>query len=157
MEINGEEKNMKNKKAEENIFRNLLLGFFLFALFGFLILTAVTQVGLTYDKNMTEVTGGALNLESYNNSITLLNEKAQQFHETTTKQNIWSAIAGVVVEDFFKTLNSLFNVMISAPFNLLSNVMIDVLHVPPVVTYVIYSIIILLVIFAIWRLIKIGD
>lgn len=147
---------IKNKKGAEDTFKNILFAFILFALFGFLILTAVVQMGTDYGKNVTEVTGGALNINAYNSSISNINKTAQNFQERFTKQSVWSALAGVVVEGFFNIANDLFKI-IFLPFNLLQNVMLDVFHIPAIVTSVIWALIILSVMFGIWRLIRVGD
>lgn len=141
--------------AEDN-FKSVVIGFILFALFGFLILTATSQSGIIYGKNMTEVSGGALNLSGFSEPIENLNTTAQNFQERFTKQSVWSAVAGVVVEGLFNIANDLFKLII-LPFALLQGVMVNILHIPQIVTSVIWGLLILGIIFAIWRLIKIGD
>jgi len=139
----------------EDTFKNILIAFILFSLFGFLILTTVTQSGTTYGKNMTEVTGGALDLNNFNQPISSFNQTAYNFQYRFEHQSIWSALVGVVVEGFFNILKDMVNLVVF-PFALLQGVLIGVFHIPAIVTSVIWGVLIIVIIFGIWRLIKWG-
>lgn len=145
-----------NRKAEEGEFKNILIGFILFALFGALILTAVQQTGTTYDKDMTEVGGGALAVVKFNSSFSGIENSAKVFKEKFDNGNVWSAVAGVVVDGVFGIARDM-TLLIWTPFNLLSNVMQDVLDIPATVVSVILAILIFSIMFAVWQLIKIGN
>lgn len=139
----------------EDTFKNLIIGFIVFTLFGVLILTAVTQTGNDYGKNMTEVTGG-FQLDKFNQTATAFEEDAKALKTAFDRQSVWSAIAGVVVEGVFGIAKDMVN-MILIPFDLISDIMMDVLHVPAIVSSVILGVLIISIMFAIWSLIKIGN
>lgn len=140
----------------EDTFKNLLIGFILFTLFGYLILTAVNDTGTTYGKDLTEVTGGSLNSSKYYNNLSDISDAVNKFNARFEAGNVWSALAGVVVEGVFSIATDMIT-LITSPFSLLSGVLLNVLHIPSIVVSVILSILIISIIFAIWRLIRIGD
>ena len=48
--------------AEEGGFKNLLFGFIFFLLFAILLITVVNEEGAIYGKDISEVTGGSLDI-----------------------------------------------------------------------------------------------
>lgn len=147
---------LKNKKANEGDFKNILFGLILVGLFGMLILTAVVNVGDDYGMDTSQVVGGALSLDKFNNSISGAESNAQAMNERFAKGSVWSAIAGVVVNGIFGIAQDIFKMML-LPFGLIQDILIDVLGVPAFVTNVILALFIFGIMFAIWRLIKIGE
>lgn len=137
-------------------FKNILFGLILTALFGMLILTAVVNVGNDYGKDTSEVVGGSLSLQKFNASISSAESNAQAMNERFAKGSVWSAIAGVVVEGIFGIAIDVFKMML-LPFGLVQDIMIDTLGVPAFVTDTILALFIFGIMFAIWRLIKIGE
>lgn len=140
----------------EDTFKNMLFAFIFMSLFGMLILSAVVTIGGNYDKNTTEVVGGSLSLNKFNNSIKNIEQDAKDLKTSFDKGSVWSALAGVVVEGVFGIAKDMVT-MILLPFDIISDIMLDVLGVPSYVTSVLLGILIMSLIFAIWRLIKIGD
>jgi len=140
----------------EGGFKNILIAFILVSLFGMLILTATVNVAENYDKDTTEVVGGALSLDDFNESISSIEEDAKSLEERFTQGSIWSVVAGVVVEGIFGIAKTMIG-LILAPFSILNNIMIDIFGVPAWVTSVILATLIMSIIFAVWRLIRIGD
>lgn len=140
----------------EDSFKQTLFAFVLIALFGMLILTAVVQVGNEYGMNNSQVVGGSLSIDKFNSSITSIEQNAKDMQSRFEEQSIWSSIAGVVVEGIFGIARDMFN-MILTPFDILSDIMSDLFGVPVWVTSVVLGLLILGVIFGIWRLLKIGD
>jgi uncharacterized protein YqhQ len=140
----------------EDSFKNLVIAFITIGLFGMLILTAVVQVGNDYGKDTSTIVGGSLSLDQFNHSITDVETNAQSLKSKFEEQNVWSAIAGVVVEGIFGIGLSMVG-MILTPFTLITDIFVNVFHIPVFVTSVLLGILILGIIFAIWRLIKIGD
>lgn len=141
--------------AEDN-FKTYLFAFILMSLFGMLILTSVTQIGNTYSKDTSEISGGSLSLQKFNDSIKDIESDAKDLKARFDKQSVWSTIAGVVVEGIFGIAKDMI-IMIFLPFDLMNNILIDVLHVPAFVGAVLLGLLILGIIFGIWRLLKIGD
>lgn len=140
----------------ENGFKTLIFGFVLFVLFGMLLITAVNQAGSNYGKNLTEVTGGSLDFNKFNNTVSDFEQQTNAFHERFISGNVWSAIAGVVVEGIFGIGRDMFMIIYS-PFGLIKGILENVLSVPTFVTTIITGLLILTFMFALWRLIKIGD
>lgn len=139
----------------ENDFKNILFAFILIGLFGVLILSAVISFSGTYSKDYSDVVGGSLALDKFNDSISDIGQQAQDFQTRFEKQSIWSALAGVVVTGVFSITIDMINIVL-APFNLVANIMIDLFGVPVYVTGIILALLILSIIFALWRLYKIG-
>ena len=140
----------------EDLFKNILFAFIFTSLFGLLFLTAVVTVANDYEIDTSEVVGGALSLEKFNQSVANIETDAKQLQSTFEKGSIWSVIAGIVVEGIFGIAKTMIG-LILAPFSLLNNIMIDVFGVPAWVTSVVLGVLIMSLIFGVWRLIKIGD
>jgi len=140
----------------EDTFKNILFGFILVSLFGMLILTAVVSVSDNYDKDTSEVVGGSLSLDKFNSSISSIEENSKALKTSFDRGSVWSALAGVVVEGVFGIAKDMVT-MILLPFDIVVDIMIDVFGVPAWVTSVLLGLLIMALIFAIWRLIKIGD
>ena len=140
----------------EDQFRNTLYAFILISLFGMLILTAVVQVGQTYEMDTTQVTGGSLSIQKFNQSISNIEQSAKDLKTSFDKQNVWSALAGVVVEVIFGISKDMV-AMILLPFDIIIDIMMDMFGVPAWVTSVLIGLLIMGVILSIWRLIRIGD
>lgn len=145
-----------NNKMAEDTFKNTLFAFILLSLFGMLIISAVVSIGNSYSKDLTEVTGGSLSLSKFNKSISSIEGNAKDMKTAFDKQSIWSAIAGVVVNGIFGIAKDMVN-MILMPFDIVADIMNDMLGVPTYVTSVLLGILIMSIIFGIWRLLKIGD
>ena len=141
--------------AEDN-FKNMLFAFILVAVFGMLIMTAVVEVGNTYSMDTSEVAGGSLSINRFNESISDVETIVQNQKSIFDEQGIWSALVGIVVEGIFGIAGALFN-MILMPFDLITDIMIDVLGVPAWLTVVLLSLLTISIMLGIWRLIKIGD
>ena len=140
----------------EDTFKNILFAFIFMSLFGMLILTSVVEVAENYGKDTSEVVGGSLSMSKFNESITGIEQSAKNLQGTFEEGNIWSVVAGVVVEGIFGIAKTMF-LLILAPFDIMNDMMIDIFGVPAWVTSVILGLLIMSVIFSIWRLIRIGD
>lgn len=140
----------------EDAFKNLLFGFIFFTLFAVLILTAVNEQGALYGKDVSEVTGGALNVSKFNNSLSTVSTDVENYRERFSKGNIFVTLGDVIFSGIFEIAQSMIAI-ITVPFTLLAGVMINVLHIPKFVTDIVMALIGLSIIFGIWRLIKVGD
>ena len=140
----------------EDSFKGLLFGFILVSLFGTLILVAIQEEGNLYGKDTTAITGGSLNLMGFNQTSQNIQSTSENLREKFEKQSVWSVVAGVVVSGIFDIAKTM-TVMIITPFTLVSNILINVLHIPILVVNVILGLLILSIIFAVWSLIKIGN
>jgi len=136
-------------------FKNLLFGFILTSLFAVLIISGVVYEGQLYGKDTGVITSGLSYLE-LNQSISTVESTSQNVMTAFEKQSIWSTIAGIVVTGIFDITKSLL-LMITLPFTIFSGIMVNVLHIPKIVSSVILGLILLSAIFGIWRLLKQGD
>lgn len=140
----------------EDSFKTILFAFILFSLFGMLILTAVVSVADNYDKDTSQVVGGSLSLTKFNDSVSDVEQDAKDLQERFSKGSIWSVVAGIVVEGIFGIAKDMIT-MILLPFDVLADIMLNIFGVPAWVTSILLGLLILSIIFGIWRLIKIGD
>lgn len=140
----------------EDSFKGLLFAFIFFTLFAVLILTAVNEQGALYGKDVSEVTGGALNITKFNDSISTVSTDVENYRERFSKGNIFVTLGDVIFSGIFEIAGSMISLII-LPFTLLAGILINILHVPKFVTDIIMALIGLSIIFGIWRLIKVGD
>jgi len=140
----------------EDRFYGILVAFILITLFGYLILSSVTTVGTTYEMDVDDVVGGSLNVNSFYGNSSEVRGAFEVFQDRFNAGNIWSAIAGIVVNGIFGIAKDMIT-MITFPFALISNIMVDIFEVPSIVTDVILGLLILGILFGIWRLLKVGD
>jgi len=140
----------------EDSFKTLLFGAILVALFGMLIMTAVNEMGVDYGKDTSLVVGGNDAMQGFNQSIKNVQSSAESFSARFESGSVWSVLAGVVVDGVFGIAKDM-TLLIIAPFRIISALMVGVFGVPTYVTGVIIGLLILSIIFAVWRLIKIGD
>jgi len=139
--------------AEDTI-KHLLIGCMLFALFGWALLTAVTQLGSTYGKDMSSF--GNFNFSGFNDTANTFAGNAQNKSTIFGSSSIFNPIAGVVSTSIFTIVNDLANV-VTAPFRLLGSIAINVLHIPVIFIIVIDAIIIIVFMLGVWSLVKIGN
>jgi len=140
----------------EDSFKNILFAFILVSVFGMLLLTTVVEVGEDYDMDTSQVVGGSLSMDKFANATASIESNAKDLKASFDKQSVWSALAGIVVEGIFGIAKDMVT-MILLPFDILVDIMIDVFGVPAWVTSVLLGLLIMSIIFGIWRLIKIGD
>jgi hypothetical protein len=142
--------------AEEGGFKNLLFGFIFFLLFSILLISIVNTEGAIYGKDVSEVTGGAMNINAFNNSLTDITTSVEGYRERFSKGSIFVALGDVIFTGIFEIARDMVTIIIT-PFTLLAGIMTNTLGVPKFVTNTIMALIGLTIIFAIWRLIKVGD
>jgi len=140
----------------EDRFYNMLITFILITLFGYLLIYSVNSIGSDYGMDTTQVTGGSLSENNFYGNVSGVKSASQHFQDRFSKGNVWSALAGVVVEGIFGIATDIFKIIIS-PMSLISNIMTNIFGVPTIVADVLVGILILSIIFGIWRLIKVGD
>jgi hypothetical protein len=140
----------------EDRFWNMLVAFILVGLFGMLMLTSVVEVGSRYSKDTSEIVGGSLSINKFNQSINSIEGNSKALKERFDKGSIWSALAGVVVEGVFGIAKDMITMMLY-PFGIVSDIMNNMFGIPTYVTSVLLGILILGMIFGIWALIKIGN
>lgn len=140
----------------EDSFKGLIFGFILLTLFMFLTITFVVDVALDNDKSTDELEEGVFNVDDYESFLEDVDNDAETFRERFESGNIFSVIAGIIAEGIFGIASDMVT-MATTSFTLLAQVMINILGIPTIVTSVILGLIVLSIIFGIWRLLKVGD
>jgi len=139
----------------EGAFKNILFAFILTSLFGVLILSTVIDMGNEYSLDTSNIANGSLGINEFNDSISSFDDNAKSMRERFAKGDIFSVVAGIVVEGIFGIAIDIIDIIL-APFNVVTNILIDVMGVPTYVTAILFGILIFSMMFGIWRLIKIG-
>ena len=105
------------------------MGLILFVLFSSVLLTVAIDFGAEQGKSASEIGGGSLNLSLFESSPNTVDESAEVFRtrfesggvdDVNDPSGLFSVVTDMVV-------------MIKAPFTLLSQLLINVLHFPPLV------------------------
>lgn len=141
--------------AEDN-FKNLIYAFIFFLLFAVLIITVVNEQGAVYGKDVSQVTGGSLNVDQFNNSMSDISNNVERYRQRFFEGNIFVALGDVIFTGVFEIGRDMVDIILT-PFALMSGIMVNTLKIPKFVTDIIMALIGLAIIFGVWRLIKIGD
>lgn len=134
-------------------FKGILFGLILFTLFSGLIITSAVKMGNNYGRSSDEIGGGALNETVFEESIDTVASKSENYRQR---------FEGGQVEDvddpsgLFAVLKDMVS-LITTPFQLVSQVMENLLGVPPVVTSVLLGLLALAIILAIWQVLRTGN
>lgn len=140
----------------EGGFKNLIIGFIIIGLFAILLVRVVNDEATLYGKDTAEVTGGALDLNAFEENITSIAEDAETKRQKFENQNIFYTLGEIVIGGLFDILKSFIS-MVIIPFTLITSILSNTLHVPKIVSQVFIGILSISIIFHIWRTIKIGD
>jgi hypothetical protein len=134
-------------------FKITFSGLVLFVLFTTLILTVAIDFGVDHGKTASDIGGGSFNLTVFENTANTVEGNASAFRTSFEGGNIED------VEDatgIFGTLKKFINLMTS-PFKLLGYVLTNVLGVPDIFTKIILGILSIILILAIWSVLRKGD
>jgi hypothetical protein len=134
-------------------FKITFSGLVLFVLFTTLILTVAIDFGADHGKTASDIGGGSFNLTVFENTANTVEGNASAFRTSFEGGNIED------VEDatgIFGTLKKFINLMTS-PFKLLGYVLTNVLGVPDIFTKIILGILSIILILAIWSVLRKGD
>jgi len=138
-----------------NELKHLLIGVIIITLFSFLIIFGASQLGGEYDKDVSKLEEGSLNLTYMNKTLQGAQETAEDWRETFQSDNLAHYIYGVLV-GIFKVALNMFSWVV-APAILFIQLGNDILGIPPMITGTLIFILIVSVILAIWSLRKKGD
>lgn len=145
--------------AEEGAsFQKILISFIFISLFTVLLVTWAINLGEEYGDNYgqnPEYVTQILGVEDIYSNVQETQQTAETWRESFQKQNIFSAIAGIVATGVFDLANFMVQAILT-PFKLFGNVMTNVLGFPPFMVSILTGVLIIAIIFGIWRLIKIG-
>jgi len=142
-----------NKRGATDVFKTTFFGLILFVLFSAVILTVVIDFGGDYGRSASEIGGGSLNLSLFQDSANTVNNNSQTYRDRFE--------SGAVddVDDpsgLFSVVTDMIS-MITTPFTLLSQVLVNILKFPPLVINVILGLLAISLILAIWSLLRKGD
>lgn len=140
----------------QDTFRNLAIGFMLFGLITVLLINGISQMGVNYEvppEKMQEVTSGALDIEDYEQEL---------LESDTTTQNFRERFESGDVDDIddpsglFAVTGDIIGV-ITTPFNVVATVGKNLLGIPEIVTKTLLGVLNLILISALWSLLRKGD
>ena len=134
-------------------FKTILTGLILFVLFSSLILTVAIDFGNEYNKSSEEIGGGSFNLSVFQDSADSIEGSSTTYRDRFESGDI-SDIDNV--KGFFSIATDMIK-MITTPFKLLSQVLSNVLNIPPIAINIILGLLSISLILAIWSLMKKGD
>ena len=138
--------------AEDSFQRNVV-ALVLFVLFSILIITVAVDFGAEYGRDSQEIGDGSLNLVEFESVGDSVEGNASAYRE--------SFEAGSVddVDDasgIFGTAKKVVN-LITSPFTLLSQIMVNILHVPAIFVNIVLGLLSIVIILGIWRLLRAGS
>jgi len=135
-----------------DVAKTLIIGLSLFVLFASIILTVAIDFGAEYDHSASEIGGGVLDLEKFNNSASSVESNASVYRasfesgdipDVDTPTGIWATAKSLIF-------------MITTPFTLLGSLMVG-FGVPEIFVSVILGVLGITLIFAIWSVLRKGD
>ena len=125
----------------------------LFVAFTWLILTVAVDFGAEYGRNASEIGEGSLSVIDFQSTASGIEEDASGYRtrfESGTVDDIDDA-SGI-----FSIATDMIS-MITAPFSLLSQILVNIFHVPPLIINVFLGLLSIGLILAIWRLLRAGS
>ena len=135
-----------------DVFKTIFVGLCLFVLFASIILTVAIDFGAEYDHSISEIGGGVLNLSLFEDSASSINESASTYRSTFESGTVDD------IDDptgIWATLKSLVFMFIT-PFTLLASVLVG-LGFPSLFVEVVLGVLGVMLILAIWSVLKKGD
>lgn len=145
---------------EEDSFPHLLKAFIVITLFAFLLLMVVIKFSGNYNTDTT-IIDERIGLNTINSTLATTEATAESWRDQMQgfgQGNVFEKlldILGFMSVGMFNLATRMIGFII-APFEIFSNVLINVLGVPTMVVAIIYVLIILTIIFGIWSLVKRG-
>lgn len=137
----------------ENKLNTILTALVLFVMFSWLIITVAVDFGAEYGRDSQEIGDGSLDVVNFQEVASEVESSAQGYRtrfESGTVDDIDDA-SGI-----FSIATDMIN-MITAPFSLLSQIMINILNFPTLFVNVFLGLLAIGLILAIWRLLRAGS
>lgn len=137
----------------EDSFKTTFTALVLFVLFSWLIVTVAVDFGAEYGRDSQEIGNGSLNVVSFQSSATTIEGNSSSYRsrfESGDVDDIDDA-SGI-----FSVATDIIN-MITTPFTLLGQILVNVLHVPPMVITVFLGLLSIGLMLGIWRLLRAGS
>lgn len=137
----------------EDSFKHLVIALVLFVAFTWTILTITIDFGAEYGRDAQEIGDGSLDIVSFQTSAEGVESSAQSYRsrfESGDVDDIDDA-SGI-----FSIATDIIN-MITTPFSLLSQIIVNIFHVPSLIVNVILGLLAIVLILGIWRLLRAGS
>ena len=137
----------------EDSFKNTLTALVLFVAFSFLILTVAVDFGDEYGRNSSEIGEGSLSVVDFQSTAEEVEGSASGYRERFESGDVDD------IDDasgIFSIATDMIN-MVTAPFKLLSQIMVNIFHVPSLIINVFLGLLAIGFILAIWRLLRAGS
>ena len=134
-------------------FKTTLFGLVLFVVLGALIINVAVDFGADYNKSASDIGGGSLNLSVFQNTAEDVEGDAQAYRQRFEEGSVDN------IDDpsgIFSILTDMIN-MVTAPFKLISQVLVNLLKIPPLFVNVVLGLLAIALILAIWSLLRKGD
>lgn len=136
-----------------NEFRDTVIGVLLLTGFAFFLIYFAVGIGNEYGKDTSELTGGKLNFTGINQTVGGFTESSEGWKAILFDGQILDIDS---VATIFNTGKLIFN-FFTLPFNLLSQVLLNVFGLPEILVWIVIAVLIVLFITAIWSLMRRGD
>lgn len=136
----------------EQGFRGLLIGLVMFVVFSWLILSVAIDFGAEYNRSADEIGGGSLDLDVFYTTAQNVEGNATLYRTTFESGGVDD------IDDpsgIFATLKKTIN-LITAPFQLIAQILNNIFGVPTLVINVILGLLSLTLILTIWAVLRIG-
>jgi uncharacterized protein YqhQ len=137
-------------------FQDYIIGFLLAGLFIVALYSFATGVATNYGMDSNLVDDEQINLTQLESEINQTSSRAEGWQDKFTSDNFFVSLGSIILFSLwgiFKLIWSVINTLSSIYLGGLNNV----LGIPPLVTGIISAIIILGLIFAVWKSIKTGE
>ena len=137
----------------EGEFSNTIKALVLFVAFSMLIITVAIDFGSEYDRSSDEIGNGSLNVLDFKTTAEGVNDEAQSYRSRFESGDV----------DDIDDASGMFSVatdiitMITTPFTLLGQILVNVFHVPPLVIGIFLGLLAIALILGIWRLLRAGS
>jgi len=137
----------------EDSFGSTITALVLFVAFSWLILTVAIDFGAEYGRDAQEIGDGSLNVVDFQTSAEGVEGSAQSYRARFESGNVDD------IDDasgIFSIATDIVN-MITTPFKLLSQILVNVFHVPSLVINIFLGLLAISLILGIWRLLRAGS
>lgn len=134
-------------------FKNTIVALVLFVAFSWLILSVTVDFGAEYGRDAQEIGDGSLDIVDFQNTAEEVEGDAQSYRsrfESGDVDDIDDA-SGI-----FSIATDIVN-MITSPFRLISQILVNIFHIPALVVNVVLGLLAISLILAIWSLLRKGD
>lgn len=141
-------------------FRGIVVGFILIGLFMYLMLSFASSISDDYtslnpeiDKN--EITGGAVDMDNLTGFLESVHPSGDAQEEAFRKKGLFSIGGSDVLTGIWSVTIGV-GTMITTPFSYISKILVQTFNIPSLVVLVLLGILLIIIVFAVWKLVKIG-